>query len=310
MTDVPAAVASALARRREAGTLGAREWVPTARVCDGDLRVIEALPHRPADHRIGLVLRVDSLNEFAEVLLVHSAPEVATDRDVILPAAVTSAPYDMVAQTDLRAAVWSLQLGMRVGHLDQRSLAAVKAIRYGATGGERAEAPAPEVPDFGSGTRLAGPMDRRWSFKESEGAALRGLAADCTEAMLDQGLVWEVNPRLLQPEFLDLANDRELLLIELLHWAQTRRMSLTDDDLEQLLAAGALELDSWSQFGDLGADLLMGLQEVVLRVATGVSAAEETEVRCHLTAAHLEPIDRAGPIDRIHYLAAKELVAP
>lgn len=310
MTDVPAVIASALARRQEARTPEAREWPPTARVSEGDLRVMEALPHRPADHRLGLVLRVDSSNEFAEVLLVHSAPDLATDRDVILPTTATSAPYHAVAQTDLRAAIWSLQLGRRVGHLDQQSLAAVRAIGYSATAGDRAATPAPEVQGLYSGTRLAGPLDRRWLFKEAEGASLRRLAVDCTEALLDQELVWAVNPALLRPELLDLADDRELLLIELLHWVQTRRLSLTDDDLELLLAAGALEVDSWSQFSDLGADLLLSLQEVVLRVATGVSAEPETEVRCLLTAAHLKPIDSAGPIDRIHYLAAKEPIAP
>lgn len=188
------------------------------------------------------------------------------------------------------------------------TLAAVKATDNSPRADEPPAAPATQVPGLQTGIPLAGPLDRRWSFKESEGAALRALAADCTEALLDRGLAWEVNPGLLQPELLDLAHDPELLLIELLHWAQTRRLSLTDNDLELLLAAGALDVDGWSQFSDLGADLLMGLQEVLLQVATDVSSEAGSEVRCMLTAAHLGATEGEMPHDRIHYLAAKELV--
>lgn len=309
MTDVPTVVTSALAQRDTARTPEARGSVLPTRVSEGDLRAIESLAHRPTDHRIGLVLRVDSANEFAEVLLVHAAPELATDRDVILPSNVTSAPYDTVVQTDLRGAVWTLQLGRRVGHVAALVLAAVRAADNSLGAGEHPTPRDARMAELHTGSPLAGPLDRRWSFKESEGAALRALAADCTEALLEQGLAWEVNPGLLQPELLDLADDPELLLIELLHWAQTRRLSLTDDDLALLLETGALELDMWSQFSYLGADMLMGFQEVLLRVATGVSSEARTEVRCMLTAAHLGATDREVPHDRIHYLAAKELVA-
>ena len=309
MTDVPAVVTSALAQRETACTPEPPGFVLPTRVSEGDLRVIESLAHRPTDHRIGLVLRIDSANDFAEVVLVHTAPELATDRDVILPSDVTSAPYDAVAQTDLRGAVWILQLGRRIGHVPELALAAVKATDNRAEAGGLPLAPAARMAGLHTGIPLAGPLDRRWLFKESEGSALRALAADCTEALLDQELDWEMNPGLLQPELLDLADDPELLLIELLHWAQTRRLSLTDDDLELLLAAGALELDAWSRLSDLGADLLMGLQEVLLQAATGVSSEARTEVRYMITASHLGTTDREVPHDRIHYLAAKELVA-
>ena len=309
MADVPAIVTSALSQRATARTPDAHGSVPLTRVYEGDLRVIESLAHRPADRRIGLVRRVDPVGEFAEVLLVHAAPELATDRDVVLPSDVSSAPYDAVVQTDLRGAVWILQLGKRFGRLAAPALAAVMAADDITEAGELPMAPAARPAELHTGIPLAGPLDRRWSFKESEGAALRALAADCTEALLDQELDWEVNPGLLQPELLDLADDPELLLIELLHWAQTRRLSLAHDDLERLLAAGALDLDTWLEFSDLGADLLMGLQEVLLRGATGVSSEARTDVRCMLTAAHLGATDREVPHDRVHYLTAKELVA-
>ena len=309
MTDLPAVVTSAFAERDAARMPEARGTVLPDQVFEGDLRVIRSLSHRPTDRRIGLVLRVDSANEFAEILLVHTAPELATDRDVIIPSNETSAPYDAVVQTDLRGVVWTTQLDKRVGHLAELALASVKAVDNSSMAGEHPMISAAPMAELHTGIPLAGPLDRRWSFKESEGAALRALASDCTDALLDQGLTWEVNSGLLQPELLDLANDPELLLIELLHWEQTRHLSLTDDDLDLLLASGALELDTWLQLSDLGADLLMGLQELFLRVATGVSSEAQTEARCILTAAHLGATDHEVPNDRIHYLGAKEPVA-
>ena len=193
MTDVPALVTSALTQRDRARTPGARGSVLPTRVSEGDLRVIESLAHRPTDHRIGLVLRVDSANDFAEVLLVHAAPELATDRDVILPSDVTSAPYDAVVQTDLRGAVWLLQLGRRVGHVAEPALAAVRATTSSPEAGGLSPTAAGPIAELHTGIPLAGLLDRRWSFKESEGAALRALPADCTEALLDQELDWEMN---------------------------------------------------------------------------------------------------------------------
>ena len=89
------------------------------RVIEGDLRVMGSPAHEPAAHRIRLVRRVYPADEFAEVCLVHSAPELATDHDVVLPAAAMSAPYDTVVQTDLRGVVWTFQFGKRVGHLSE-----------------------------------------------------------------------------------------------------------------------------------------------------------------------------------------------
>lgn len=309
MSDVPPLVTSALTQRDRTPTPRAHGSVLPTRVSEGDLRVIESLAHRPTDHRIGLVLRIDSAHDFAEVLLVHAAPELATDRDVILPSAVTSAPYDVVVQTDLRGTAWLLQLGRRVGHVAEPTLAAVRATATSPDADGLSPAAAAPIAELHTGIPLAGPLDGRWSFKESEGSALRALAADCTEALLDQELDWEVNPGLLQPELLDLAEDPGLLLIELLHWTQTRRLSLTDAGLELLLTSGALRLDAWSQFSDLGTDLLACFQDVLLRAATGVSSEARTDVRRLLTAAHPGVTDRDVPHDRIHYLAARELVA-
>ena len=309
MTDVPAAVRSELAerQRRQASVAGGDS--STSRVAAGDLRAMDALAHQTADRRIGLVLGVDAANDFADVLLVHSAPELATDHDVVVAADVASAPYDVVVQTDLRAAVWTLQLLQRVGHLDEQALGAVKTVASNVTMDE----PSPQLAMGGtgaySGTRLAGPLDGRWSFKESEGAALRRLATDRTEALLDEGLVWRVDQHLLRPDLLDLADDPALLILELLHWLDTRPLSLAQADLELLLTAEALDPDSWAQFSDIGADMLRSVEEFVVQAATGTGEQREHEPRCLLAAAHIDLADPTESIDRIRYLGLKEPVA-
>ena len=309
MTDVPAAVRSELAerQRRQASVAGGE--TSTSRVAAGDLRAIDALAHQPADRRIGLVLRVDAANDFADVLLVHSAPELATDHDLVVAADVASAPYDVVVQTDLRAVVWTLQLQRRVGRLDPHLLDAVKTVASDDTADEFSQRPEMEVAGTYIGTRLAGPLDGRWSLKESEGAALRRLAADCTEALLDQGFVWRVDRHLLQPDLLDLADDQEQLLKEFYHWENTRSLGLTNEDVELLLMDGALDPDSWSQVSDIGADILMSLQPIVLRAATGMGKGTENERHGLLAATHLGLSRYPATTDRIHYLGAKEPVA-
>ncbi len=146
----------------------------------GDLRVVEAAG---ADRRIGLVRHLnscdvfDTADGFAEILLVHTAPELATDHDVILPAETTGTPYTTVVQTALAGVVWIRQLGERVGRLAVEDLAEIKRIDDSFTGSR------PD-PRFPTGTRIAGLLDQRWHFKRSEGDALRALAADCTDTLL------------------------------------------------------------------------------------------------------------------------------
>lgn len=308
MTELPAALVAALAERRDEPEPLAHLDTSTRGVARGDLRIVEALPHRPADRQVVLVLRADSSRGFADVLLVHSAPELATDRDAIFVADIASTPYDIVVQTDLRAAVWTWQLGPRVGRLDEQSLDALNLLAQGTAALEPSSMAAAEDAGVYCGTRLAGPLDGRWSFKKSEGAALRRLASDCTEALLDGDLEWQVDPRLLRPDLVDLADEPLLLLGELSHWVQTRSSFLTEEDLEVLLAEAALDVDSWIEISDIGADLLMTLQELALRTSTGVGERIEHEERCLVVATHLDRVDHPEPIHRIHYLGAKEMV--
>ena len=184
-TSEPSAVISALSQR-------IAEWMHSTRASDaaprsitvGDLRVIDAASNQVADRQIGCVTRVDAQHGYVEILLVHSAPELATDRDVVASATHTTAPYAVVVQTDLRAVVWTTQIGRRVGQLGREALAAVRAV-------VQTDVAAPSTLDhilneapIWTGARLASPLDGRWHFKLAEGQNLRQLSSDCTEALL------------------------------------------------------------------------------------------------------------------------------
>jgi hypothetical protein len=240
----------------------------------------------PTDPRIGLVLAVDPDNEFADLLLVHTATELACDSDGVVPCWASSAPYDIVVETDLRAVVWTWQLGASIGSLDDGALDAIRSIAARSREVSDASVGPIEVGGVHSGLHLAGPSDPRWSFKETEGHVLRRLSEDCTTALLDSGLVWQVDPGLLRPDLLDQAADSSDVLDELLHWAMTRKLTLTEIDLEELDRVGVLGLDAWNALGDLGLDVWTALQQVLLDAASGGSTPVPSG-RCLLTAAHL-----------------------
>jgi len=305
MNEVPAVLKRALAERRTDEDILSVHQEDAARVIAGDLRIVTPLAHQQTDSQLVLVLKVVEDGEFADVMLVHSATEFATDHDAIVLAEDSATPYDVVVQTDLRSVVWVFQLGARVGYVPGAYVDAI--VNWAAERDDESVARCNQV-GIHHGTRLTGLLDRRWAFKESEGNALRYLASDCIEALLDRGGIWRVHPDLLRPEHWDHADDAETVLGELVHWSATRELSVDDHDLESLLDTGALEVDSWARIGDLGADLLMSLQEVVLDAATGVRTHEEAGLLGWLVAEHLDPVDLSDPTERVHYLGVKELV--
>ncbi len=304
MSVLPPEVARALELRAKQRSQPTDVHVPSNRIARGDLRIVHALPHMPADPRIGLVLAVDPDNEFTDVLLGHTATELACDFDGVVPRWVSSAPYDVVVETDLRGVVWTWQLGAPIGSLDDRALDAIRSIASRSRQGSGASAGVTEAGGIHSGLRLAGPADPRWSFKETEGHALRRLSEDCTTALLDSGLVWQVDPGLLRPDLLDQAEASTDVLDELLHWVMTRKLTLTEVDLEELNLLGMLDLDAWNAIGDLGLDVWTALQEVLLDAASGGSTRVQSS-RCLLTAAHLSAGEHVS-FEVVHVLGVQE----
>lgn len=147
-------------------------------VSRGDLRFITPPYEAAGDTRLALVLNVDKTLDFIEIALVHSSPELATSADGVVPGALAGTPYSVVIQTDLRGVVLtSVQASNLAGRLSEETMEEVSdLVETGRPESER-------------GIRLGIPLrerhDRRWSFKASEGQALRALTGLATQRLTE-----------------------------------------------------------------------------------------------------------------------------
>ena len=310
MTEIPDTLKNALAARQRSrsssdGPVGGNDPVAV-----GDLRLISPLAHQGGVQRIGLVARVEKasdFDQFVEVFLAHSSTEFATDSDVIMPRELSAAPYDLVIQSDVRAPVWTFQLKKAVGRVALEVLDEVMTL----VGIHPPHETEDVTTDLLTGTPLRGPRDGRWPFKKAEGDAVRALSGDCTDALLGDGLDWRVDQGLLRPELLALADDKEALLLELLHWLQTRPLDVRDEDIEVLIDAGALDPDAWSILGDVGPALFASVhQGLIEKVATRPAGDNRRshEPQGVVTAAHLGLHEFHESTTLVRYLGNKELV--
>ncbi|MYA26682.1 MAG: hypothetical protein F4091_05645 [Acidimicrobiales bacterium] len=177
---------------------------------------------------------VDPRREFADVVLMHSAPELTTSVDGVVPSSVSGAPYDAVVQTDLRGVAWTFQVGRLVGRLDEGVLETLSSIALG----DLATDPAHEN-EIWTGSALTGEGDRRWAFKADEGSVFRILTRECTVALIEGGTVWEIDPGLLRQGHLDCATGSPEVVQEFWEWRSTRRsrpLTVSDDLLVEMLA--------------------------------------------------------------------------
>lgn len=258
---VPNAV-SAAARAQH--TTSRTPLVSSRAVRRGDIRLIVPPYDEASEARLGLVLNVDVELQFVEVALVHTYPELATSMDGVVPGALAATPFDVVVQTDLRGVVWTpVQVSQLVGRLSFETLEAIsdliEANRPVSTAGVRIGIP------------LAGPHDRRWSFKAAEGKVLDLLTSDCTGEVIDGRSPWTVDPALFLPELLASSPELDTILIELVHWLETRSLRLAVDDALELEARGALEFDAWRR-ANLSADLYEALIDIVEDALTRAGA--------------------------------------
>lgn len=154
----------------------------------GDICLVTP-PGKLWEGRLALILDVDEERFCAEILLVHSSPELATDFDGVIDRSFDCAQYDVVLQSDLRGMVWINQIVKRVGHITPPVFLALNNLFSVFSIGGGAAPPEPSVHKYqdvllSRGVPLAGPVDRRWGFKEDEGIALRLLTADCTANLI------------------------------------------------------------------------------------------------------------------------------
>ena len=279
MTEVPATVRSAVEAHRRSQDLEpkrSRSDSATCRILRGDVRIVQPPCREGATgtRRLCLVVGVDPTGEFADVVLLHSAPELAASVDGIVPSSTSGAPYDAVVQTDLRGVAWTFQVDRLVGLLDESSLEALSSIALGNPIIERGQ-----DNEIRSGSALTGESDRRWAFKTDEGSVFRTLTRDCTAVLIDGGTVWEIDPELLRTGQLDCANDGPEVVQEFGEWRSTRRsrpLTISDDVLTEMLAQ---DPPIPSPESELALELATLAWELAAEVSTKTPAARSDPAR-------------------------------
>lgn len=219
--NVPASIRSALEGPLGRKPIGVR--IPVAR---GQIRAIRHSPDDPvltneAPERMVLVVRVDTDQEFTEVMLVHPYVELGTSLDLVVTPEHSTTPYRTVIQTDTRAVVWTYQLDTLMGEFDPAALEALGDVATGRT-----------VHRAGlySGPPLRGPLDPRWEFKAQEGEAIRSLALDCTIALLNGESPLRFTPSHLGPSPLNTTAGSDAT-IDVVESATGRRYTLPIPDV-------------------------------------------------------------------------------
>lgn len=250
----------------------------------GDLRLVHPLDHEIGGSRVVLILDVDRAHDVVDVALVHAEPDLATDSDVVVPKDVAEAPFPIVVQSDLRSALWTSQVGALVGRLGPIDLDRLNDALYLDHQGE--------LSSFALGLPLDGRADGRWEFKRLEGDDLRRLSADCSAALLDDDADWELDARAVVP------GQSDEVLIELMHWLQTRplRLSETSHEFAQEVYTN-LTRESWGEHAELANSLIEAFAEVVM--AQPIPSAEGRR-RAVLTTLAFR--DEAVEFDVVHYL--------
>jgi hypothetical protein len=305
VSQLPTVLQNAIDLRSRNGRQRLPIELSSSRVERGDLRFVRSIGAQLAEVRLALVLSVDGDRGCAEIMLVHTAPELACDIDLVVAANASCAPYEVVIETDLRGVIWTWQVGKSVGRISSRILIELQNVVRGCFNEETSTS------HLRIGPRLTGPADSRWAFKKDEGEIFRYITADATEALLDDGSPWVVDTGLFQPELLGVAEDPGAVILELFHWIRTRPTTISAKHVEHLFEVGALDGGDWSMMGDLGNDIWTVLQELIERVATaerddsfGVSGRWRL-----VTAAHLESVKWNRQPERIHILGQREAVA-
>ena len=253
--NVPATIRSALGGRLRRVPVGVR--MPVSR---GQVRAVRSPRADPASDRMVLVVRVESRREFAEVMLVHPYPEIATDADLVVSPRRSTMPYWVVVETDTRAVVWLYQLDRLIGEVCAGTLEAVGDVAVGVS---------PVGAGLSTGVGLRGRFDPRWEFKAQEGAAVRSLAGGCTSWLLSDGHPLQLDPGVLVPGLLSGCDDSESAVLNLVDAVARHGVMLDLDDVGVLEDVGALS--EWvDEFGPSGHDMYESLRPLVDRaLSTG-----------------------------------------
>jgi len=142
-----------------------------------------------------------------------------------------SMPYDVVVQCDIRASVWKQQIGRLVGHLPAASVDELMKAKINLD---------TVSSSCRHGSKLTGPLDVRWNFKVLEGRELKKISQDCTIALIEDKIDWQVD-------------DLELMSAILRSEHNYKEMLLCFYDFAQMHGENVrISLDTWSKLEDLG----------------------------------------------------------
>jgi len=195
----------------------------------GDIRPIQDFDG--GDTRLALILDIDNFFDYAIVTLIHPYVRYATEHDLVIGGDTVSMPYDVVVQCDIRASVWKKQIGRLVGHLPAASVDELMKAKINLD---------TVSSSCRHGSKLTGPLDVRWNFKVLEGRELKKISQDCTIALIENKIDWQVD-------------DLELMTAILRSEHNYKEMLLCFYDLAQMHGENVrISLDTWSKLEDLG----------------------------------------------------------
>lgn len=144
----------------------------------GDLRVAESVDAGSAEPRIICVLDADPRLATVQAALVSHEVDVAGGADVLIPAAATGLPFDLMVESDVTATLWWFQVERLIGRLDERLTGFVlTAVRTGAA----------VLPRRVRGVPVVDADDPRRALRSTESQHMGCLGADCESAGVTGG---------------------------------------------------------------------------------------------------------------------------
>ena len=262
--SVPESIRSAVAECTRRTPVGIR--MPVSR---GQVRAVHLPKADSVSERMVLMLRVDShqQSDFAEIMLVHPYTELATGSDLVVSPERSTMPYAAVVQTDTRAVVWTDQIDGLVGAIGPEALEAIGDVALGRPFDREGLA---------AGMPLRGRLDPRWDFKAQEGSAVRGLAANCTSALLYDGLPLQLDPGCLAPLLIATCDDLESTMYKLVDLVTNYEVVFDLEDVAVLEDVGALKISNWIEiFRPLGDKLYKSFWPLVERALSTVDLPDD-----------------------------------
>ena len=206
----------------------------------GDIRPIQDFDGGAT--RIVLILDIDNFLDFALVTLIHPYTKYATEHDVVIDGETVLLPYDVVVQCDIRASVWKKQIGELVGHL---SATLVNELMKAKIDLDNVSASS----HFGS--KLTGPFDVRWNFKVAEGRELKKISQNCTTALIENEINFQVDDLELMTAILRAEHNYEEMLLCLYDFVQMHGedVRISENTWVELENLGLLDKNRWKENG-------------------------------------------------------------